>query len=56
MCWRHAKARRASVLLERRPDHVLLIVEDDGQGFDAEAVLQVVDAHGKLACWGCRSV
>jgi len=26
--FRHAQARRVSVLLERRADHVLLIVED----------------------------
>ena len=32
---RHANAKRVSVLLERRPDHVSLIVEDDGEGFDA---------------------
>jgi signal transduction histidine kinase len=32
--FRHAHARRVSVLLERRADHVSLIVEDDGQGFD----------------------
>ena len=32
---RHANAKRVSVLLERRPNHVSLIVEDDGSGFDA---------------------
>ena len=32
---RHARARRVSVILERRQDHVLAIVEDDGRGFDA---------------------
>jgi len=31
---KHARARRVEVLLERRPDCVLLIVEDDGVGFD----------------------
>jgi PAS domain S-box-containing protein len=32
---RHSHAASVDVLLERRPDHVLLIVEDDGVGFDA---------------------
>ena len=32
---KHALAQRVEVILERRPDCVLLIVEDDGVGFDA---------------------
>jgi signal transduction histidine kinase len=31
---RHAKASRADVVLERRGDSLLVIVEDDGTGFD----------------------
>jgi PAS domain S-box-containing protein len=31
---RHSRAANVEVILERRPDHVLLIVEDDGVGFD----------------------
>jgi PAS domain S-box-containing protein len=31
---RHSRAGNVDVLLERRPDHVLLIIEDDGVGFD----------------------
>ena len=34
---RHAGARRASVILYRRPTDWMLIVEDDGCGFDLEA-------------------
>ncbi len=34
---RHAQARTVGVLLERRPDAVVLIVEDDGRGFDPHA-------------------
>jgi PAS domain S-box-containing protein len=34
---KHARAARVDVILERRPDYVLLIVEDDGVGFDAAA-------------------
>lgn len=36
---RHSNARHVSVVLERRDDHILLIVEDDGVGFDVEATL-----------------
>ena len=31
---KHARAKRVDVILERRPTRVLLIVEDDGVGFD----------------------
>lgn len=33
---KHSKARRVDVLLERRADSVLLIVEDDGVGFNVD--------------------
>jgi PAS domain S-box-containing protein len=32
---KHSRAENVEVILERRADHVLLIVEDDGVGFDA---------------------
>jgi signal transduction histidine kinase len=31
---RHSRATRVEVILERRADHVLLVVEDDGVGFE----------------------
>jgi PAS domain S-box-containing protein len=31
---KHARAKNVEIILERRGDHVLLIVEDDGVGFD----------------------
>jgi PAS domain S-box-containing protein len=34
---KHARARSVEILLERRVDHVLLIIEDDGVGFDPAA-------------------
>jgi signal transduction histidine kinase len=49
---RHAKARRVSVLLDRRPASVSLIVEDDGQGFDFDAVMQHPIAQDKLGLLG----
>jgi PAS domain S-box-containing protein len=33
---KYSRARRVEVILERRADSILLIVEDDGIGFDAE--------------------
>jgi signal transduction histidine kinase len=35
---KHARAARVSVILEHHHDQLLTIVEDDGQGFDVEAV------------------
>ena len=32
--YKHAQAKRVAVLLERRGDEVVLVIEDDGQGFD----------------------
>jgi PAS domain S-box-containing protein len=33
---KHSQAKNVDVMLERRSDHVTMIVEDDGVGFDAE--------------------
>ena len=35
--YKHARATSVSLILERRGHQVALIVEDDGQGFDAGA-------------------
>src|SRR4029079_848928 len=32
---KHSQAKNVEIILERRPDHVLLIVEDDGVGFES---------------------
>ena len=49
---RHANAKRVSVLLERRPGHASLIVEDNGDGF--EAAIQASVSQGKLGLSGMR--
>ena len=49
---RHASARRVSVLLERRGLRVSLIVEDDGLGFDVDAVLASPSGQDKLGIIG----
>ena len=51
---RHAKAQRVSVLLERRADHVSLIVEDDGVGFEPDAVLLGAGTCDKLGLLGMQ--
>lgn len=51
---RHAQAHCVSVVLERRPGAVSLIVEDDGQGFDAGAILQSAAAQGRLGLIGMQ--
>ena len=37
---KHANADRVNVVFERRDGHAVLIVEDDGEGYDAEAQVQ----------------
>jgi PAS domain S-box-containing protein len=45
---KHAQAKRVSVLLERRGDEAILIVEDDGAGFDADAVAKSDRRHARI--------
>jgi signal transduction histidine kinase len=49
---RHAKAKRVSVLLERRSGFVSLIVEDDGRGFDATGAMGAPANPGRLGLLG----
>jgi PAS domain S-box-containing protein len=51
---KHAHAKRVSILLEHRRDHVLAIVEDDGEGFDTEAVMDAASAEPRLGLLGMR--
>ncbi|RME40691.1 MAG: hypothetical protein D6796_16880, partial [Caldilineae bacterium] len=48
---RHARATRVGVLLERRDDRLVAIVEDDGVGFAPEEVAQT---NGRLGLFGMR--
>jgi signal transduction histidine kinase len=41
---RHAEARRASIVLFRHSHEIILIVEDDGRGFDTAPVFSGKDA------------
>jgi PAS domain S-box-containing protein len=51
---RHARAGRVSVVVQRTPSHALAVVEDDGDGFDAEAVLAAGGSGGRLGLIGMR--
>jgi signal transduction histidine kinase len=51
---RHANAKRVSILLERRPAQVSLILEDDGDGFDVAAAFHSFSTNGKLGLLGMR--
>ena len=41
-------------MLQRRADHVSLIVEDDGRGFDVVAMLRAPATHCKLGLLGMQ--
>jgi len=51
---RHAQARHVSVILERGADVLRLIVEDDGVGFDPEAVARERSGGRQLGLVGMR--
>jgi signal transduction histidine kinase len=46
--YKHAHAKRVDVLLERRDHHAVLIVEDDGTGFNFEEATAVHEGLGLL--------
>ncbi len=47
-CAKHAKCSRVDVLLERHDHTAVLIVEDDGVGFDAERLQKGSDRWGLI--------
>lgn len=51
---RHARARQVSVILTRRGNDLLLTVEDDGQGFDAEEALANRSGEKKFGLFGMQ--
>jgi signal transduction histidine kinase len=51
---KHARAQRMSLILERRYDQVLCVVEDDGCGFNAESVTKLPAAGGRLGILGMQ--
>lgn len=51
---KHAHAKTASVLIQSTPSSVRLVVEDDGSGFDQEAVRRTAAQNGRLGLYGMQ--
>jgi signal transduction histidine kinase len=51
---KHAKAERVGLILQRTNDRVLVIVEDDGCGFDAEAMMTSAPTKRSLGLLGMQ--
>jgi PAS domain S-box-containing protein len=51
---KHAKAENISIILEKRGKRILLIVEDDGIGFDAEALLKTPARNRRFGLLGMQ--
>lgn len=51
---KHSGADRVSFIIERRSDHVLAVVEDNGKGFDAEAQMTPSARGRRLGLLGMR--
>ncbi|MCI0661412.1 MAG: PAS domain-containing protein, partial [Acidobacteria bacterium] len=51
---KHAQATRIDVILERRNDHVVLIVEDNGKGYDLNMESIPVESRKRMGLVGMR--
>lgn len=51
---KHSGADRVSFILERRGDHVLAVIEDNGGGFDVEAAMPATGRGRRLGLLGMR--
>ena len=51
---KHANARNVSIILEKRGNRVLVIIEDDGVGFDAEALLKTPAKNRRFGLLGMQ--
>ncbi len=51
---KHARARHVSLILQRSPDQMLVVLEDDGTGFESEGELPAAGAGGRLGMLGMR--
>lgn len=51
---KHAQATQVSVVLERKGKEVVLMVEDNGIGFDVDSALRQAQASGRLGLMGMR--
>ncbi|MCA1567610.1 MAG: PAS domain S-box protein [Acidobacteria bacterium] len=51
---KHARATNVSLILERRGHDVIVIIEDDGRGFDVEGLLATPDAPRRMGLLGMK--
>jgi signal transduction histidine kinase len=51
---KHARAHSVSLIVERQAHDLVITVEDDGRGFDVEAMLARVSAEDRLGLLGMR--
>ena len=51
---KHANAQNVSIILEKRGNRVLVIIEDDGVGFDAEALLKTPAGNRRFGLLGMQ--
>ena len=51
---KHAKAQNVGVIVEHRANQVLVIVEDDGLGFDVEGLLNMPAKKRRLGLLGMQ--
>lgn len=51
---KHANAKNVSIILEKRGNKVLVIIEDDGIGFDAEALLKMPAKNRRFGLLGMQ--
>lgn len=51
---KHADANSVCLILERRQNHALAIVEDDGRGFDVEAIMNAPESERKFGLLGIQ--
>jgi signal transduction histidine kinase len=45
---------RVSIVIHRRPEEVLTVIEDDGRGFDVEAALSLPPGQRRLGIFGMQ--
>ena len=51
---KHSRAQRVSVILERHAGQVLVVIADDGEGFDVEALMKLSVKERQLGLLGMR--
>jgi signal transduction histidine kinase len=52
---KHARARHVSLILQRTPDQMLAVLEDDGKGFESEGeIVAASSGGGRLGMLGMR--